>query len=126
MFLSYRNQPVDLLYKSTDWFLYEGALAVKGLTHILAVKVARDNCKNSENRNLFSKFDFMLAKFVLNIFRLRFSFLATYFLISACCLLLNKKLGKDGKAWLNFALHCRYFLSYSNSVFNSLIFLKMR
>ena len=24
MFPSYRNQLVDLLYKSTDWFLYDG------------------------------------------------------------------------------------------------------
>ena len=24
MFPSYRNQSVDLLYKSTDWFLYDG------------------------------------------------------------------------------------------------------
>ena len=92
-----------------------GTLVVKGLTHILAVKVARDNCKNSENRNLFSKFNFMLTKFVLNIFRLRFSFLATYFLISACCLVLNKKIEKDGKSWLKFALHCGYFLSYSKT-----------
>ena len=33
MFPSYRNQSVDLQSKSTDWFLYDGTLAVKGLGH---------------------------------------------------------------------------------------------
>ena len=32
MFHSYRNQSVDLLSKSTDWFLYDGKLVVKSLT----------------------------------------------------------------------------------------------
>ena len=31
MFPSYRNQPVDLLCKSTDWCLCDGTLVVKGL-----------------------------------------------------------------------------------------------
>ena len=31
MSLSYRNQSIDLQSKSIDWFLYEGALVVKGL-----------------------------------------------------------------------------------------------
>ena len=95
------------------------------LIHILAVKVARDHCKNLENRNLFSKFDWMLTKFVSKMFRLWFSFLATYIVISVCYFLLNKKVEKDGKSWLNFALHFGYLLSYCNSVFNALLFLKM-
>ena len=94
------------------------------LTQILAVKVAKDHSKNSENRTLFSKFDWMLTKFVSKILRVWFSFLVTYFVISVCFLLLNKK-EKDGESWLNFALHCGYLLSYFNSVFNALIFLKM-
>ena len=34
MFPSYRNQSVDLLCKSTNWFLYDGNLVVKGLIEI--------------------------------------------------------------------------------------------
>ena len=67
----------------------------------------------------------MLTKFVSKILRVWFSFLATYFVISVCFLLLNKKVEKDEESWLNFALHCGYLLSYFNSVFNALIFLKM-
>ena len=33
MLPSYRNQSVNLLYKSTDWFLYDGNI-VKGLSQI--------------------------------------------------------------------------------------------
>ena len=40
MFPSYRNQSVDLLCKSTDWFLYDRTLAVKGLNKFIDVKVA--------------------------------------------------------------------------------------
>ena len=36
MFPSYRNQSVDLLSKSTDWFYVMGTLVVKGL---IAVKL---------------------------------------------------------------------------------------
>ena len=35
MFPSYRKQSVDLLCKSTDWFLYDGTLAVKGLSDVV-------------------------------------------------------------------------------------------
>ena len=31
MFPSYRNQSVASLCKSTDWFLYDGSMVVKGL-----------------------------------------------------------------------------------------------
>ena len=95
------------------------------LTHILAVKVARDHCKNSENRDLFSKFDWMLTKYVSKILRVWFSFLATYIVISAFYLLMSKEVEKDGKSWLNFALHFGYLLSYCNSFFNVLLFLKV-
>ena len=37
------------------------------LTRILTIKVARDHCKNLENLNLFSKFDWILTKFVSKI-----------------------------------------------------------
>ena len=35
MFLSYRNQSIDLLCKSIDWFLYRETLVVKGLKIIV-------------------------------------------------------------------------------------------
>ena len=38
MFPLHRNQSVDLLCKSTDWFLYDGKLAVKGLIKYLQTK----------------------------------------------------------------------------------------
>ena len=31
MFPSYRNKLIDLLCKSTDWFIYDGSLVLKGL-----------------------------------------------------------------------------------------------
>ena len=95
------------------------------LTHILVVKVAKDHCKNSGNRNLFTKFDWMLTKVVTKVLRVRFSLLATYFVISVCYLLMNEKVNKNGKSWLNFALHTGYLLSYCNTVSNALLFLKM-
>ena len=53
-------------------------------THIFAMKVARDHRKNSETQNLFSKYDFMLTKFVSKILRVKFLFLVTYIVISVC------------------------------------------
>ena len=35
MFPSYRNQSVDLLCKSTDWFLYNGNIGRKGLRQLV-------------------------------------------------------------------------------------------
>ena len=81
------------------------------LTHILAIKVTKDHCKNSENRNLFGKFDWMLTKFVSKILTVKLSFLVIYIVISACYFLMNKKVEKDGKSWFNFALHSGYLLS---------------
>ena len=31
--LSYRNQSIDLLCKSIDWFLYEGNIGIKWVNH---------------------------------------------------------------------------------------------
>ena len=72
------------------------------LTRILAIKVARDHCKNLENLNLFSKFDWMLTKFVSKVLTVRSLFLATYLVISVCFLLMKKKVEQDGKSGLNF------------------------
>ena len=66
-----------------------------------------------------------MTKFVSKIFRLRFSFLVTYNVISVFFLLMNKKVKKDGKSWLKFALHSGYLLSFCNLFFNALLFLKM-
>ena len=38
---------------------------------------------------------------------------------------MNKKVKKDGKSWLKFALHSGYLLSLCNLFFNALFFLKM-
>ena len=37
MFPSYRKQSDDLLCKSTDWFLYDGNMVVKGLIIISSI-----------------------------------------------------------------------------------------
>ena len=95
------------------------------LTHILAIKVAKDHCKNSENQNLFTKFDWMLTKFVSKILIVKLLFLVIYIVISVCYFLMNKKVEKNGRSWLNFALHSGYLVSYCNSFSHALLFLKM-
>ena len=37
--LSYRSQPIDLLYKSIDWFLYEGDSDTKWVKGMPDIKI---------------------------------------------------------------------------------------
>ena len=41
MFLSYRNQSIDLQYKSIDWFLYEGNIGMKKVKMFAEFKIKK-------------------------------------------------------------------------------------
>ena len=55
MFPSYRNQSVDLLCKSTDWFLYMGTLAVKGLKKVKMGKPLNSTERSRKRREAIYK-----------------------------------------------------------------------
>ena len=51
----YRNHPIDLLYKSVDWFLYKGNTGLNGKVDIWLMKTAKINMLFFRYMFLFSE-----------------------------------------------------------------------
>ena len=82
MFSSYRNQLVDLLCKSTDWFLYDGTLVVKGLRDRDSYYEGFEtnnlqNSRNSDNLSALLKNDTENIKIVQSLAKKDLSLIVT-------------------------------------------------
>ena len=93
--------------------------------YLLTIKIVRDYHMNSQNRNLLSKTNRTVTRLASKILLAIFLFYISYISISTCHFLLDKKVKKDEKSWLNFALHFGYILTYCNSFVNAILFLTM-
>ena len=49
--LSYRNQSIDLLRKSMDWFLYDNVLRLERVKALAMFLIRRNNNNNMNNNN---------------------------------------------------------------------------
>ena len=94
-------------------------------TYLFTVKTVRDYRINSPNRDLLSNVDHTVTRLASKILLAILVFYGSYIVISICHTLMDKKVDKNGKSWLNFALHFGYLLTYCNSFVNALLFLTM-
>ena len=60
MFPSYRNQSIDLQWKSIDWFLYEGNIGMKNIKHQSITVMSQQYFEGS-------KFDRVLFLFIFDV-----------------------------------------------------------
>ena len=51
----YRNRPIDLLFKSVDWFLYNGNTGLNGKVDVWLMKTAKINMLIFRQMFLFSE-----------------------------------------------------------------------
>ena len=100
------------------------ALFVVGI-YLLTIKVVKDHRNNSKNRNFLANVDRKIAQLSAKILLAVLILYGAYIVISVCHIILDKKLKGNAKAWLNFAVHFGYVLTYCNSFANAVLFLTM-
>ena len=100
------------------------ALFVVGI-YLLTIKVVKDHRNNSKNRNFLASIDRKIAQLSAKILLAVLMVYGAYIAISVCHIILDKKLKGNAKAWLNFAVHFGYVLTYCNSFANAVLFLTM-
>ena len=104
-----------------DFFI---ALFVVGI-YLLTIKVVKDHRKTSQNRDFLENVDRKITQLASQILLAVLILYGAYIVISVCHIILDKKLKGNAKAWLNFALHFGYLLTYCNSFANAVLFLTM-
>ena len=100
------------------------ALFVVGI-YLLTIKVVKDHRKTSQNRDFLENVDRKITQLASQILLAVLILYGAYIVISVCHIILDKKLKGNAKAWLNFALHFGYLLTYCNSFANAVLFLTM-
>ena len=100
------------------------ALFVVGI-YLLTIKVVKEHRNNSKNRNFLASTDRKITQLAAKILLAVLIFYGAYIAISVGHIILDKKLKGNAKAWLNFAVHCGYVLTYCNSFTNAVLFLTM-
>ena len=100
------------------------ALFVVGI-YLLTIKVVKDHRKTSQNRDFLENVDRKITQLASQILLAVLILYGAYIVISVCHIILDKKLKDNAKAWLNFALHFGYLLTYCNSFANAVLFLTM-
>ena len=100
------------------------ALFVVGI-YLLTIKVVKDHRKTSQNRDFLENVDRKITQLASQILLAVLILYGAYIVISVCHIILDKKLKGNAKAWLNFALHFGYLLTYCNSFTNAVLFLTM-
>ena len=104
-----------------DFFI---ALFVVGI-YLLTIKVVKEHRNNSQNRDFLANVDRKITHLAAKILLAVLILYGAYIVISVCHIILDKKLKGNAKAWLNFALHFGYLLTYCNSFTNAVLFLTM-
>ena len=104
-----------------DFFI---ALFVVGI-YLLTIKVVKEHRNNSQNRDFLANVDRKITHLAAKILLAVLILYGAYIVISVCHMILDKKLKGNAKAWLNFALHFGYLLTYCNSFANAVLFLTM-
>ena len=104
-----------------DFFI---ALFVVGI-YLLTIKVVKEHRNNSQNRDFLANVDRKITHLAAKILLAVLILYGAYIVISVCHMILDKKLKGNAKAWLNFALHFGYLLTYCNSFTNAVLFLTM-
>ena len=104
-----------------DFFI---ALFVVGI-YLLTIKVVKEHRNNSQNRDFLANVDRKITHLAAKILLAVLILYGAYIVISVCHIILDKKLKGNAKAWLNFALHFGYLLTYCNSFANAVLFLTM-
>ena len=104
-----------------DFFI---ALFVVGI-YLLTIKVVKDHRKTSQNRDFLENVDRKITQLASQILLAVLILYGAYIVISVCHIILDKKLKGNARAWLNFALHFGYLLTYCNSFANAVLFLTM-
>ena len=100
------------------------ALFVVGI-YLLTIKVVKDHRKTSQNRDFLENVDRKITQLASQILLAVLILYGAYIVISVCHIILDKKLKGNARAWLNFALHFGYLLTYCNSFTNAVLFLTM-
>ena len=100
------------------------ALFVVGI-YLLTIKVVKEHRSNSQNRDFLANVDRKITHLAAKILLAVLILYGAYIVISVCHMILDKKLKGNAKAWLNFALHFGYLLTYCNSFTNAVLFLTM-
>ena len=100
------------------------ALFVVGI-YLLTIKVVKEHRNNSQNRDFLANVDRKITHLAAKILLAVLILYGAYIVISVCHIILDKKLKGNAKAWLNFALHFGYLLTYCNSFTNAVLFLTM-
>ena len=100
------------------------ALFVVGI-YLLTIKVVKEHRNNSQNRDFLANVDRKITHLAAKILLAVLILYGAYIVISVCHMILDKKLKGNAKAWLNFALHFGYLLTYCNSFTNAVLFLTM-
>ena len=100
------------------------AVFVVGI-YLLTIKVVKDHRKTSQNQDFLENVDRKITQLASQILLAVLIFYGAYIVISVCHIILDKKLKGNAKAWLNFALHFGYLLTYCNSFTNAVLFLTM-
>ena len=100
------------------------ALFVVGI-YVLTIKVVKEHRSNSQNRDFLANVDRKITHLAAKILLAVLILYGAYIVISVCHMILDKKLKGNAKAWLNFALHFGYLLTYCNSFTNAVLFLTM-
>ena len=100
------------------------ALFVVGI-YLLTIKVVKDHRKTSQNRDFLENVDRKITQLASQILLAVLILYGAYIVISVCHIILDKKLKGNARAWLNFALHFGYLLTYCNSFANAVLFLTM-
>ena len=98
------------------------ALFVVGI-YLLTIKVVKEHRNNSQNRDFLANVDRKITHLAAKILLAVLILYGAYIVISVCHIILDKKLKGNAKAWLNFALHFGYLLTYCNSFANAVLFL---